>query len=149
MPVEIVTTNPSDAEIRESDLKKMKDDFINQADVKPFNGRNRLIKKFSVSLMKDEIKELIRYYEDHPDKDIHVIKINFAIHINPFNSCNGDYSDSLTAVVEAAKFIDNDNPPLGHISYIKPGDFVVIPGYKSVNKNGWAAKDPCCPSSNP
>ncbi|MEO6733324.1 MAG: hypothetical protein ABIN01_19025 [Ferruginibacter sp.] len=151
MPVEIIsgTTNPAGGKINEQDLLKMKDDFINEVDLKPYNGRTRLIKKFSVSLMKSEIINLIAFYEDNP-KGIDVIKLNCAVHINPMNACNNtNYADTLTVVVEAAKFIDGQNTELGHIPHVEIGDFVVIPGYSSIEKNTWNNDDPCCPSSNP
>lgn len=150
MPVEIVNSNPQTGEILESGLRKMKNDFIEQADVKPYNGRTRLIKKYSVSVNVDEFKNLIKLYEDDPTKGIDVITINFAIHLNPGpDECPGfDYSDSLTVIAEAAKFIDSTNPRLGFISQINIGDFVVIPAYPSSEKHGWS-KNPCCPSSNP
>jgi len=159
MPVLIVTSDPTDGEITETDLKKMKVDFINEAEVKPYNGRIKLIKKFSVAVMKSEIKNLVKFYENINDIDI--INMNFAITLNPFEACNGDSSDSMTVVVEAATFIDKSHPELGFTSHVSAGDYVVIPGYKNANMNNKNVENgmkqmstlttdpPCCPSSYP
>lgn len=159
MPVLIVTSDPTDGEIKETDLKKMKVDFINEAEVNPYNGRIKLIKKFSVAVMKEDIKKLIKHYENNNDIDI--INMNFAITPNPFVACNGDSSDSMTVEVEAATFIDKSHPELGYTSHVRAGDYVVIPGCKNANMNDNAVSNdmkqmsslttdpPCCPSSYP
>lgn len=150
MPVEITSTptSTSAGEISKSDLEKVKSDFVHQADVKPYNGRTRLLKKFSVSIMKDELKRLIAYYES--TGDIHFLKINFAVQLNPFTACsNENVSDSMTVIIETAKFIDPQNREMGHIPNNEVGDYVVIPGFGSTNKNQWTADGPCCPSSHP
>ena len=152
MPVEIITgtTDSEIGEIDQADLFEMKDDFINEVDVKPYNGRTRIVKKFSVSVMVSELKNLIRFYETQSSKGIQIIKLNCAVHLENISACDEtDYADSLTIVVEAANFINPAKKELGHISHNEIGDFVVIPGYNSSIKNQWTVDDPCCPSTNP
>src|SRR4051812_36338539 len=161
MPVKVTsTTNPVNAEISAADLQSMKQNFISQVDVYPSTGRGKIIKKYSVAVMKDELKNLIEHYESNGGID--VININLAVHSDTFVSCNGkNDGDSLTVVIEAGKFRDPLNTHLGFIPFNNADEFVVIPGYHGVVApvNGLAdlgpvpvaaqPVGPCCPSSNP
>lgn len=150
MPLEIVSSNPNIGEIALVGLLKMKNDFIEQADIKPYNGRDRLIKKYSVAINVQEFQDLIDYYNASA-KGINVININFAIHLNPAPAvCPGyDYSDSLTIIVEAATFNVSGDSHSGYTSHNDVGDFVVIPAYPTVDKDNMLGSSPCCPSAHP
>ena len=120
MPVQIIsgTTDSEIGEIDQADLFAMRDDFINEVDVKPYNGRTRIVKKFSVFVMVAELKNVIRYYETQSSKGIQIIKLNCAVHLENISACDEtDYADSLTIVVEAANFINPAKKELGHISH--------------------------------
>jgi hypothetical protein len=147
MPVKITsTTDPLAGKISPKDLSKMKNDFINEVGIIPFNGRKRAIKKFSVALTVDEIKELIAHYEKKGGID--VVQLNISINLSPFEACNGtNLSDSLTVVVEAATWIKDYPIYLAHNGL---GDFVCIPGFgdNSGVKTG-GGDSPCCPAANP
>ena len=98
--------------------------------------------------MKDEFNDLIEHYKNNGNID--VITINFAVNVNPFIGCvNSDLSDTLTVVVEAAKFIDSEKPDLGVISYDKENDFVLIPAFRGRTITGDGRRDNCCPSARP
>lgn len=148
MPVKITaaSTNPNLGEISKPDLDKMKNDFISQVDLNPANGRTRIIKKFSVSVMKQELAGLLEQYNDDPD--FNVLTFNFAVNVNPTVSCNGiDISDSITVVVEASKFTNPNDRSAGLTSYNNINDHVVIPAYADTISKSLASV--CCPSSHP
>jgi hypothetical protein len=150
MPVKLSSrTNAGTGEILPADVATMKDAFINQVELTPVKGRERIIIKFSVAVMKDALKNLIDHYESNGGID--VVRINFAVHPNSFSACNGtDYSNSLTVVIEAEKFKDLEKPHDGTIPYHNDQDFVVIPGYNGFSLPGFADGDKaCCPSTNP
>jgi hypothetical protein len=147
MPVKIsTTTDPLAGMISIEDLTRMKNDFINEVGIVPFNGRKRAIKKFSVALTVDELKELIEHYEKKGGID--VIQLNLSVNLSPFVACNGtNLSDSLTVLVEAATWIKNY--PI-YLPHNRLGDLVCIPGFgdSSSLKTG-GGDSPCCPASNP
>jgi hypothetical protein len=149
MPVKITTTtDPAAGTISGEDLSKMKNDFINEVQVLPYNGRVKAVKKFSVALTVDEVKELIAHYEKKGGID--VIQLNLSLNLDPFVACNGTkLSGSLTVVVEAATWITGYPIYLPHNS---DGDIVCIPGFGDFaggkTRTG-GGSSPCCPSSNP
>ena len=170
MPVKVTSsTDPEKGQISSQDLSRMKESFINEVDLKGNYGRTTVVKKYSVAVMKDEIKQLLEHYESNGGID--VVNIHLAVHLNPFTTCNGmDYSDSITVVLEAAKFKDIKQTQLGINSFNDQEDLVVIPGYHGFLDTTNASDPstaidaldvlpagtpilkgpaPCCPSSNP
>ncbi|MEO5995203.1 MAG: hypothetical protein ABIN89_00815 [Chitinophagaceae bacterium] len=150
MPVKITSiTDATTGEILPEDLNAMKNRFINEADLVRLKGSQPITKKYSVAVMKDELKNLIAFYEANGGLD--VIRINFAVHPDGFSACNEtDYSNSLTVVIEAESFINPDNPKNGTLAHSNHHDFVVIPGYNGFPPVGQVHADAaCCPSTNP
>jgi hypothetical protein len=142
MPVKIITgtTDNSKGVINENDLVKIKNDFITETDLFPTGGRPNAHKTFHCFLYKEQFQDLFYLYREAP-----IVKINFALHLNPTYECEGaNYSDKLTIVIEAAEDDLNRTP---HNSV---GDYVLIPAY--ANKTGPVkirSGSPCCPSSHP
>jgi len=129
MPVKITNqpTDSSSGTIALADLNKMKDSFINETYLTPSGPRTTVVKKYSVGFMLQDFTEFLAKYSD-----AHMIRINFAVHLDPFTACNGtDYANSLTVVVEAADFINLANTAEGFTSRVNTEDYVLIPGYKN------------------
>jgi len=169
MPVKITNepTDSSNGTISLTDLSKMKDAFISGTYLSPSGLQETVIKKYSVGFMLQDFTEFLSKYNDAD-----MLRINFAIHLNPFTACNGtDYANTLTVVVEAADFINPANTSEGFTSKTNVDDYVLIPGYK--NNPGIltsaqsqtqpaeegvmafaaplaaAAREACCPSAHP
>jgi hypothetical protein len=143
MPVKIITgtTNNKDGVINVDDLTKMKNDFITETELKATAGRVHAYKTYSCFLYREQVDNLFALIDGDPK----IMKINFALHLNPTIECSdSDYSDKLTVVIEAAE--DDPNRTVHNAI----GEYVLIPAFsnKTVGKkiNGGS---PCCPSSNP
>src|ERR1700733_13259833 len=104
MPVKIVNTPTSvkNGEINKPELEKMKNDFINEVDIKPYNGRIRVIKKFACFVTKDQVDALFEENKSKSKKSEELfLKINFSVNLNPLQDiCGDDTSDNLTAILE-------------------------------------------------
>jgi len=167
MPVKITTepTNSLNGTISVTDLNRMKDAFTVETDLKRTTGT--AIKKYSVGFMLQDFTEFLSKYNDAD-----MIRINFALHLDPFYACNGtDYANTLTVVVEAADFINPEDTSKGFTSKTNVDDYVLIPGYKNspdilastqsqaqpagegvmafAAPLAAAARNPCCPSAHP
>src|SRR5687768_10206346 len=148
MPVLITqTTNVNEGEVSATDRNNMTQSFVDKVELYPQNGLSRVVKKYSVAIMKDEFSDLINHYSNNGGID--AIKISFAIHPNEFTACNGeDLSQSLTVIIEAAKLnIGEQGQSL--VAYDGENDFVLIPAYHGKASGSDGGRTPCCPSSNP
>lgn len=153
MPVKIVnsTTNSLTGQITLSDLEKMKTDFIDEVNLVPVNGRTAIKKKFTWYVTREEIEalfELNKTVEEGEEKEVDLLEINFAVHLNQPRICNPQtfLTDGLTVVMQCKTAQKDPSNP--------DAEFVLIPGYdnfpggddtgtESVPSKG------CCPSSNP
>jgi hypothetical protein len=138
MPVKIISgpTNNSQGVIKDSDLAKMKGDFITETTLNPAASRTNVVKSHYCFLYKEQIDDL---FSLTPGATI--LKINFALHLDPTDECNTSYADSLTVVLEAA---EDDAVRTTHTSV---NEHVLIPAY--ANKTGTFkinSGNPCCPS---
>jgi len=146
MPVKIVAdsiaSDNSIGVINQSDLQKIKENFIDEVILQPINGRKRIIKRFSCFVFKSQIDQL---FTEHPDET--TIKINFGVQLKDVIDCNNrDCSDYLTVVIEAAK---EGNDPGNYISCTNIDDHVIIPSFRNDTKKLTALANPCCPSGHP
>lgn len=149
MPVKIIdgVTNKDGGQINISDLNLMKTDFFDDASLIPTGTRPFVVQTAFCFLFKSQVDEL---FANHPEASI--LKINFALHLDPTVGCqNDDYSNSLTVVIEAAL----DNPP-GSTVFNNLNDFVLIPAFNNetvstANENApeaIAQNFACCPSQS-
>lgn len=140
MAVKIIAgaTDNATGVINVNDLEKMKSSFIKETTLSPAGDtRKTVVKTGFCYLFKSHVDQLFAL---HPEAS--VLKVNFALHLNPTKECGSDYSDSLTVVIEAAK---NDAPD--RTAFNKEGDYVLIPAYHNqVAQKLEMLSDPCCPS---
>ncbi len=149
MPVKIVTTatNSLTGEITPADLDKMKIDFIDEVNLVAVNGRTAIKKKFAWYVTREEVIALFDLNKNG-DKEVDLLEINFAVHLNQPRICNPQtfLTDTLTVVLQCkTEQKDPSNPN---------AEFVLIPGYDNFpggddSGMGNVASKGCCPSSNP
>jgi hypothetical protein len=142
MPVKIIAglTNNATGVVNSLDLATMKSDFIDHTSLNATGTRTVGVKTHHCFLYKQQIEDL---FDLLPGTSI--LKINFALHIDPTNECNEQYGNSLTVVLEAAE----DNATRTARNGIN--DYVLIPAY--ANRSGARTEaatvnsgNPCCPS---
>ena len=138
MPVKITSSQTSNTQglIKQSDLAKMKNDFINETTLNPVGGRTTAVKSHYCFLYKEQIMDLFNL-----TPGANILKINFALHLNPTDECNTSYADNLTVILEAA---DDDATRTSHTNI---DEHVLIPAY--ANQTGPLkinSGNPCCPS---
>lgn len=152
MPVKIVTTatNSLTGEITSSDLEKMKTDFIDDVDLVPANDRAVIIKKFAWYVTREEIEalfELSKTVENGEEKEVDLLEINFAVHLNQPRICDQTpLTDEFTVVLQCKNTDKEPSNP--------EAEFVLIPGYDNFPGGDDAAPGSfknknCCPSSRP
>ncbi len=138
MPVKITSNQTSNSlgVIKQTDLEKMKNDFINETTINPAGGRTNVVKSHFCYLYKEQIDDLFNLVPSAT-----ILKINFGLHLAPTNECGTNYADHLTIIIEAA---ENDIVRTAHTNI---NEYVLIPAYS--NKTGplkFDSGNPCCPS---
>ncbi len=139
MPVKITSSSTNNAlgEIKQSDLTKMKNDFINETTLNPAGStRTNVVKSHYCFLYKEQIDDLFNLTPGAT-----ILKINFALHLNPTDECGTSYADNLTVILEAA---EDDAVRTSHTSI---NEHVLIPAYANrTSPLKINAGNPCCPS---
>lgn len=145
MPVKITTTtNSQTGRITNADLNKMKDDFENDIIITRGSGLP-IVKKLAWYVTREELESFFSLNKNGTEEPT-VIEINFAIHLNQLNLCDGEpLTDSITVVLQAK----NNN----HETVNANEEFVLIPGYDTFTGQAITLKNLhgaiCCPSSKP
>lgn len=146
MPVKISTrTDSNSGEITQEDLGIMKTHFEDGVILNPINGSPTVIKKIAWYLTREEVEKLfVLNRKDNIEPTI--LEINFAVHLNQPNLCDG--SSLLNCLTFVLQVKDQNHNPVN-----SDEEYVLIPGYNTFTKEEITIKNLhgviCCPSSKP